>query len=190
MIFPHNGKVITVDQLTHYEPCPTMNLDKIIPLIGAQLEFSPFVEMGPGIFQDPLLLGTYQGDPPCIPPSDYIQVCTITSITIESIPRSIPETPPTNDQPILLKTTPHPITQIPLFYPTLGVTMYEVETTLTLINMVITILVWYLEPPYMVLIPSLHPQTIALPMQTPVQPLFPQLGHKVEGKNTNTGGIT
>jgi hypothetical protein len=78
---PHNGKVITmVDQLTHYEPHPTMNLDNILPLIGAQLEISPVMEMGPGIFQDPSLLGTYQGDPPCIPPSDSSQVCTITYV--------------------------------------------------------------------------------------------------------------
>jgi hypothetical protein len=68
MIFPHNGKVVTIDKLTHYEPHLITNLDNILPLIGAQPKVSPFMEIG--IFQDPLLLGIYQDDPPCIPPLD------------------------------------------------------------------------------------------------------------------------
>jgi len=59
MIFPHNKKVIMVDQLTHYEPRPNMNLDNILPLIREQIEHSPFMEMDLNIFQDPSLLGTY-----------------------------------------------------------------------------------------------------------------------------------
>jgi hypothetical protein len=86
MIFAHNEKVITVDQLTHYEPHPIANLDNILPLIGAQLEVSPFMEMGLGIFQDPSLFDTYQCDPLGIPPSNSTQVCTITYVTIEPIP--------------------------------------------------------------------------------------------------------
>jgi len=72
MIFPQNGKVITIDQLTHYEPHPTMNLDNILPLIGEQLDISPVMEMGLGIFQFPSLLVTYQGDPPFISPLEYL----------------------------------------------------------------------------------------------------------------------
>jgi hypothetical protein len=64
MIFPHNGKVVTVDQLTHYEPFPSTYLDNILPLIMAHSDISPVVEIDPRIFQDPSLLGTYQGDPP------------------------------------------------------------------------------------------------------------------------------
>jgi len=47
MIFLHNGKVIMIDQLTHYEPHPFVNLDDILPLIEAHLEISLVMEMGP-----------------------------------------------------------------------------------------------------------------------------------------------
>jgi len=33
MLFPHNGKVVTINQLTHYEPNYLGNIDNIIPLI-------------------------------------------------------------------------------------------------------------------------------------------------------------
>jgi len=36
MISPHNGKVITVDQLTPYEFHPNVNLDNFLSLIRAQ----------------------------------------------------------------------------------------------------------------------------------------------------------
>jgi hypothetical protein len=62
MIFPHNGKVIMVNQLTYYETHPTMNLNNILLLLGAQLKVSPFLEMGLWISQYPSLLSTYQGD--------------------------------------------------------------------------------------------------------------------------------
>jgi hypothetical protein len=65
---------------------------------------------------------------------------------------------------------------------------YQVVVTLTLPNMVLVIPVWYLDPPYMVPIPTLPPQTIALPMKIRVNPLFPQLGHTIGRKNTNTRG--
>jgi hypothetical protein len=33
MMFPHNGKIVTIDQVSHYEPNPSANLDNIFPLI-------------------------------------------------------------------------------------------------------------------------------------------------------------
>jgi hypothetical protein len=33
MMFPHNGKIITIDQLTHYEPNHSTNIDNILPLV-------------------------------------------------------------------------------------------------------------------------------------------------------------
>jgi hypothetical protein len=32
MMFPHNGKIVTVDQITHYEPNHSSNIDDILPL--------------------------------------------------------------------------------------------------------------------------------------------------------------
>jgi hypothetical protein len=58
MMFPHNGKIVTIDQVSHYEPNPSANIDNILPLIHTSHDAYPLVEMGPGIFKDPSLLGT------------------------------------------------------------------------------------------------------------------------------------
>jgi hypothetical protein len=59
MMFPHNRKIVTIDQVSHYEPNPSANLDNILPLIHTNQDEYPLVEMGLGIFKDPSLLGTY-----------------------------------------------------------------------------------------------------------------------------------
>jgi hypothetical protein len=69
IMFPHNGKIVTIDQVTHYEPNPSTSLDNILPFIHTNQDVYPLVEMGPGIFKDPSLLGTYHGAPPLLPPS-------------------------------------------------------------------------------------------------------------------------
>jgi hypothetical protein len=53
MMFPHNGKIITIDQVSHYEPNPSANIDNILPLIHSNSEAYPLIEMGPRIFKDP-----------------------------------------------------------------------------------------------------------------------------------------
>jgi hypothetical protein len=68
MIFPHNGKIIIIDQLTHYEPNHFANIDKILPLV---------IDMDPVIFKDPSFLGAYHGEPPLQHPSS--QVCVVSS---------------------------------------------------------------------------------------------------------------
>jgi hypothetical protein len=75
MMFPHNGNIVTIDQVSHYEPNPSANIDNILPLIHTSHDTYPLVEMGPGIFKDPSLLGTYHGAPPLLHPSN--QVCVI-----------------------------------------------------------------------------------------------------------------
>jgi hypothetical protein len=77
MMFPHNGKIVTIDQVSHYEPNPSANIDNILPLIHTNHEAYPLVEMGPGIFKDPSLLGTYHGAPPLLHLAN--QVCIISS---------------------------------------------------------------------------------------------------------------
>jgi hypothetical protein len=95
MLFPHNGKIVTVDQLTHYEPHISTNFNNILPLIGAHLDISPVIEVGLGRFQDTSLLGTYQGDLPLILPLYYSEVCLITSVTTK------PTSHPSSEDPTL-----------------------------------------------------------------------------------------
>jgi hypothetical protein len=177
IMFPHNGKIVTIDQVSHYEPNPYANLDNILPLIHTNHDTYPLVEIGPGIFKDPSLLGTYHGAPPLLPPN---QVCIVTSNKTHTEDAHPPQeasitpdvsivaeplqeepyahsststvhesTPPQGPSPIW-ETVPRPLTQIPLFYPPPDVEDFWVAAMLTLPNMVLEILVWYLHPPEMV----------------------------------------
>jgi hypothetical protein len=196
MMFPHNGKIITIDQVSHYKPNPSANIDNILPLIHRSHDAYPLIEIGPEIFKDPSLLGTYHGAPPLLHPSN--QACVISSnITdiedtlppreasiISDVPQVIvlpPHEPPANSltPPVQDFTSPQghipvwetvsqAITQIPFFYPPLGVQDFQVAAMLTLPNMVLAIPVWYLNPPEMVPQPSLPPQMEGIPMEIPI----------------------
>jgi hypothetical protein len=143
MIFPHNGNIITIDQVSHYEPNPSTNIDNILPLIHKSHDAYPLIEMGPGIFKDPSFLGTYHKAPPLLHPSN--QVCVVSSngthtedtlppteaFIISDIPlvTTLPpqeppvhsSTPPVHDSTSpqghipVWETVPQSITQIPLF---------------------------------------------------------------------------
>jgi hypothetical protein len=196
MMFPHNGKIITIDQVSHYEPNPSSNIDNILPFVHTNPDVYPLVEMGPDIFKDPSLLGTYHGAPLLIHPS--AQVCVISSngtstgdtippteasslpdvtLVAELLPQEspenspsplVPDIPPPQGHILVWETVPQAITQIPFFYPPPGIQAFQVAATLTLPNMVLSIPVWYLHPPEMVPQPSLPPQTEGIPMQIPV----------------------
>jgi hypothetical protein len=166
IMFPHNGKIVTIDQVTHYEPNPSASLDNILPLIHTNKDVYPLVEMGPRIFKDPSLLGTYHGAPPLLPPS---QVCVITHqenthppqevsviSDVSTVAAPLPQEPPTHSSIPMVhestsppgpspiwETVPRPLTQIPFFYPPPGIEYFQVAAMLTLPNMVLAIPVWY-----------------------------------------------
>jgi hypothetical protein len=167
MMFPHNGKIITIDQVSHYEPNPSANIDNILPLIHTSHEAYPLIKTGPKILKDPSLLGTYHGPPPLLHPSN--QVCVVSSkgtdmdhtlppreaSIISNIPlftELLPHEPPTNSSTPLVhdftspqghipvwEIVPQAITQIPFFYPPPGIQAFQVAATLTLPNMVLAI---------------------------------------------------
>jgi hypothetical protein len=195
IMFPHNGKIVTIDQVSHYEPNPSDNLDNILPLIHTNKDVYPLVEMGPGIFKDPSLLGTYHGAPPLLPPS---QVCVIThqedtrppqeaSVIpdVSTVAAPLPQEPPTHSStptvhestspqgpsPIW-ETVSRPLTQIPFFYPPPGIEAFQVAAMLTLPNMVLAIPVWYLHPPEMVPCPQ-EGLPMTIPVLTPTTPILP-----------------
>jgi hypothetical protein len=202
IMFPHNGKIVTINQVSHYEPNPSASLDNILPLIHTNKEVYPLVEMGPGIFKDPSLLGMYHGAPPLLPLS---QVCVISSNEnqqedarppqeasvipdVSTVTAPLPQEPPAHSStPMVHKSTspqgtdpiwetvPRPLTQIPFFYPPPGIEAFQVATTLTLPNMVLAIPVWYLHPPEMVPLPQPGlPMTIlVLTPTTPTTPILP-----------------
>jgi hypothetical protein len=77
MMFPHNGKIVTIDQLTHYEPNHSANIDNILPLVHTSLDYFSVIDMGPKIFKDPSLLGEYHEAPHLLHLS--AQVCVVYS---------------------------------------------------------------------------------------------------------------
>jgi hypothetical protein len=79
MMFPHNGKIVTIDQLTHYEPNHSTNITNIIPLVHVIPTDFPVANNGPQLFQDPPMMGTCQGTPPFLNPSFSAQVCVVSS---------------------------------------------------------------------------------------------------------------
>jgi hypothetical protein len=196
MMFPHNGKIITIDQVSHYEPNPSTNIDNILPLNHTNHKAHPLIEMGPEIFKDPSLLGNYHGTPPLLHPSN--QVCVLSSkgtdmedtlppkeasiisdipLVVELLPHEPPtnsSTPPVHDftspqvHILVWETVPQAITQIPFSYSPLGVQYFQVATMLTLPNMVFPIPIWYIHPLEMVPQPSLPPQTEGIPMMIPI----------------------
>jgi hypothetical protein len=149
MVFPQNGKIITINQVSHYEPNHPAKIDNILPLVHTNSDVYPLIEMALGIFKDPSLLGTYHGAPPLIHP--LAQVCAVYSDGNETIdtlpptkaspplnvppieeilPQELPEKPMTpltpdftlrQGQIPVWETIPQSITQLPFFYPPLGV---------------------------------------------------------------------
>jgi hypothetical protein len=77
MMFPHNGKIITTDQIKHYEPNHSANIDNVLPLVRTSSDAYSLIDMGPIIFKYPSLLGEYHGAPPLIHPST--KVCVVYS---------------------------------------------------------------------------------------------------------------
>jgi hypothetical protein len=143
MMFPHNGKIITIDHVSHYNHNHSSIIDNILPLVCTNFDAYPLMEMAPKIFKDPSLLGAYHGAPPLIHAS--AQVCVIyfdgteTGDTIppieasspldippveETLPQELPENPTTPLIPdftlpqgkiLVWETIPQAITQIPFF---------------------------------------------------------------------------
>ena len=158
--------------------------------------------MGPGIFNDPSLLGTYHGAPPLLPPSQVCVVSTKNKLQknthppqeaslipdVSPVATQLPQEPPANSStpavhestPLqgpnpIWDTVPRHLTQIPFFYPPPGVESFQVAAMLTLPNMVLAIPVWYLHPPEMVPRPQAGlPMTIpVLTPNTPTTPILP-----------------
>jgi len=46
MMFPHEGKVVTLYQLTYYEPQPATNVDNVFPIVGARSSSLVYMDVG------------------------------------------------------------------------------------------------------------------------------------------------
>jgi hypothetical protein len=157
MVFPHNGKIITIYQLTHYEPNHFDNIDNILPLVRTRSYAFSFIDIGPRIFKDPSLIGAYLKVPPLLHPSTQFCVVYSNGINIEAntppmkepphikvplvgelLPQEflekptvplIPDPPPLQGKILVWETIPQSITQIPFFYRPPRVEVFQVVGT-------------------------------------------------------------
>lgn len=64
MIFPHGGKIFTINQLTYYEKKTLNSSDVVLPFVrSSPVLITTYTEFGPGQFKTATLLGTYPINP-------------------------------------------------------------------------------------------------------------------------------
>jgi hypothetical protein len=104
MLFPHNGKIVTIDQLIHHEPNQLGHIDNMLQLIRSSVNLVPMIEVRPGIFWDPSFIGTYQGFPHPNPTTSTVCVDTDDKVEIPNPPskESSSDSTSTPSQPILI----------------------------------------------------------------------------------------
>jgi len=125
LMFPLDGKVITIDQLTFYEPQASRALENVLPHIAGNIVVTLRTNGCPSIFKDSSLLGIYESPTPTTP-LDHMY-------TVSTTPESMtpPNAPSNTGSPISSPDTnvPEPI-QVPFLFPLSGMTTTLVMATL------------------------------------------------------------
>jgi len=119
MMFPHEGKVITIDQLTYSEKATSPTPDGVLRLVSQEV-VTTYTKFSPGQFKPSSLLGTFPRDPPIIQeivPSTGAPVCMMTSSNTTQTPKTVQETSTHATKEV--KSLPSVITQTPFLYPPL-----------------------------------------------------------------------
>jgi len=58
MMFTHNEKIVTIDQIKNYDPNHSANIDSFLPLVRTISDDYLVIDMGLDILKDPHFLGT------------------------------------------------------------------------------------------------------------------------------------
>ena len=80
MSFPHNGKIVTIDQLTYHEPKSQTSHETTISSVANKQTVDSLISVSPGVYKDFSLLGTFPNlpSPPITDPS-LSNVCMMQS---------------------------------------------------------------------------------------------------------------
>jgi hypothetical protein len=57
LLFPHHGRIVTINQLAYYMPDLRTNTDTNVPFFGDSM--SAYLSVGAGMFKDSSLMGTF-----------------------------------------------------------------------------------------------------------------------------------
>ena len=78
--FPHNGKIVTIDQLTYHEPPSQNPSETTISSVTNKQTVDSLTSVSPGVYKDSSLLGTFPcRPPPLIPDPSLSNVCMMQS---------------------------------------------------------------------------------------------------------------
>lgn len=82
-MFPHDKKIITIDQLTYHDKMTSPAPDSVLPLVSSSHELiTTYTELSPIQFKPTTILGTFPWDLPVIDeiyPNIGAPVCMMTS---------------------------------------------------------------------------------------------------------------
>jgi hypothetical protein len=79
MIFPHNGKLVTIDQLTYHDPQAQLHPDNVVSSLGGDQTTTPINDLFPRVYKDSILLGAYYGPPLTVTAPSSSHVCMVSS---------------------------------------------------------------------------------------------------------------
>ena len=80
MSFPHNGKIVTIDQLTYHEPKSQTSPETTISSVANKQIVDSLTSVCPGIYKDSSLLGNFPNLPPApITDPSLSNICMIQS---------------------------------------------------------------------------------------------------------------
>jgi len=148
MMCPHEGKIITIYQLTYYEKTNLPIPDDIFPLVSSShVVITTYTELSLDQFKPSTLLGTFPGGPLVrqeLVPNTGAPVCMMTSSN--NTQKQEPILDDNNDVVTNPNLLPNSITNISFLYPPLGFVSHQVIATLTLPKIALAIPVWHLAP--------------------------------------------
>jgi hypothetical protein len=90
MIFHHEGKVVTIDQLQYYKLNFPPNLNNIFPTVTGSMSFPIPMDISPRILKDLSLLGVYYEPPSEINSLDATSIDIVSSIGSPFLPSVTP----------------------------------------------------------------------------------------------------
>ena len=96
MSFPHNGKIVTINQLTYHEPPSQTSPEMTISSVANKQTVDSLTSVSPGVYKDSSLLGTFPNlPPPPITDPSLSNVCMMqSSQATHKRPASASQQPP------------------------------------------------------------------------------------------------
>ena len=80
MSFPHNGKIVTIDQLSYHESQSQTSPEMTTSSVANKQTVDSLTSVSPGVYKDSSLLGTFPNlPPPPIPDPSSSNVCMMQS---------------------------------------------------------------------------------------------------------------